>query len=127
MSTRNSKAAENGKDDRAWPRSGSEGFKNNLELKGGAEMQDYDSFALFPDPKRIREAVAAPTRLPGVEGPDKGKYSGSSIPSWTSKELKDGKRQRWPRPSEPIKKIDEVPAMWRWDPMDEDIDPRSVK
>lgn len=127
MSTGNNKAAETGKDDRGLPKPGSGVFKNNLGVKRGVETQDDDSHELLPDPKRIREAVGAQTHFPSDEGPDKSKSSGSLIPPWTSKELKEGKRRRWPRPSEPIRNIDEVPGDWRWDPMDEDIDPRSVK
>ncbi|KAJ5147404.1 hypothetical protein N7526_000756 [Penicillium atrosanguineum] len=95
---------------------------NIAGVKRLAETQQNGVIESVPDPKKIREAVSAQTRLPDDQGRLKSKFWNPFILPWTKKGLKEGSRRKWPRPSEPITKIEDVPEGWRWDPMDEDVD-----
>lgn len=77
-----------------------------------------DSSSSEPDLKRVREAVAAPTRLPdGTSGSEK-RTSWAVFP-W--KNENEG-RKKWPRQKEPITNIENIPESWQWDPNDLDLD-----
>lgn len=122
MSPKVNKAAETKANGHALPGQNIGEIQNVTGVERPAEVQQDCLIESAPDPKKIREAVSAQTQLPDEEGRLKRKFWVSFRLPWTKKGLKEGGRRKWPRPSEPITNIEDVPEGWRWDPMDQDVD-----